>query len=192
MLRDSVPGPEVLEWLHEQPEAQEVLRRLFKGAAVTPQNLSDYRSCAEYTKWLESQQRLEDTQAKTKFVLGLSHDAGLELSDAADAVTTSRILELMETSKPEEVVALTEVFARLRKSSVERSAQALREKDAAVRQARLDLDREKFQKQTVEMFLKFAATKEAQDILGSGKSKTVQMDLLHELMFGTQPTAPAT
>lgn len=189
LLRDSVPGPEILRWLHAQPEAAEVLRTQWDGATVTAQNLSDYRHSTEYSKWLESQQRLEDVQLKTEFVIGLSHEAGLELSDAADAVTTSKILELMETAKPEEVVALTEVLARLRKATVERSAQALREKDADVRRARLDLDTEKFRRQTVAMFLKFAQTPEAQDILGSGKSKTVQMDLLHQLMFGTQPTA---
>ena len=46
------------------------------------------------------------------------------------------------------------------------------------------LAREKFEKQTVEMFLKFAQTKEAQTILNSGAAKSVKMADLRKLMFG--------
>lgn len=186
-LRDTVPGPQILTWLNGLHEVRTLLEAQWKGQDITPQNLSDYRGCAEYQKWLSSQTRLEESQERSQFVLGLASDAGLDLSDAADALTTSKILELMECGDTNEVIALTEVFARLRASSVARAGQSLREKEMANRIAKLDLDREKFQKQTVEAFLKFARTKEAQEILDNGKPKGVQMDLLHDLMFGKKP-----
>ncbi len=55
----------------------------------------------------------------------------------------------------------------------------------------MDLDREKMEKQTVQKFLLWAKSSEARAIMDSGKPKAVQMDLLHDLMFGRKPGGEA-
>jgi hypothetical protein len=63
-------------WLNDQPVVKDLLQQQWQGRPITPQNLSDYRASAEYTKWLKSQEALETSQEKTKFVLGFAADAG--------------------------------------------------------------------------------------------------------------------
>ncbi len=57
-LREGAGGPEVLEWLNGLPEVQSLLAKQFEGKAVTPQNLSDWRT-GGYEDWLETQARGE-------------------------------------------------------------------------------------------------------------------------------------
>lgn len=186
-LRDNEPGAEVLAWLNAQPETRAVLEAQFGGREITPQNLSDFKLGKEHQRWLKAQAEAERAAERTRFVLELSQDAGLDLSDTADAITTSKVLELMETAETGEVVALTEVLGKLRKSTVARAALEQREREMRVRERKLELDIRKFEEATVKKFMEFARTPEARDILDSGKPKAVQMELLHQLMFGPKP-----
>ncbi|MES2707159.1 MAG: hypothetical protein V4726_11215 [Verrucomicrobiota bacterium] len=192
MLRDSVPGTEILRWLNTQPEAVAVIDKLWNGAAVTPQNLSDYRSSAEYTKWIDSHTRLAASQEKSKFVLGLAAEAGLDLMDAADALVVSKLLEDLEDAEGEDAINLMRTLASFRKGGNARALLDVRREELKLNIKRTELDREKMEKQTVAAFMKFARTPEAQSILDSGKPKAVQMDLLHALMFGKKPSTPAS
>ena len=53
-----------------------------------------------------------------------------------------------------------------------------------------DLSERDKERNTVKNFMKWAQSKDAQAILNSGKSQHVQMDLLHDLMFGRRPAGP--
>lgn len=186
-LRDAVPGPVVLLWLNDQPAVREMLANQWQGRAITPQNLSDYRSSAEYTKWLKSQEALEISKEKTKFVLDFSAEAGLDLMDTADSLVVSRLLEDLEMAEGDDAVNLMRTLASFRKGGNARALLEVRRAELLLSEKRSDLDRDKFERQTVAAFMKFAKTPEAQAILDNGKPKAVQMDLLHELMFGKKP-----
>lgn len=190
-LRDAVPGPEVLRWLHAQPDVQAILAAQWQGKDITPQNLSDYRGSSEYQKWLTSQSALEVSKDKTKFVLGFAADAGMDLLDAGSAIVVSRLLEDLELAEGDEAVNLMRTLSSFQKGGNARALLDVRRAELVLNTKRTELDREKMERQTVAAFMKFARTKEAQDILDNGKPKGVQMDLLHDLMFGKKPTAPA-
>ena len=191
-LRDAVPGPEILRWLHDQPPVREMLDKQWQGRPITPQNLSDYRGSAEYGKWLQSLERLEVSKEKSKFVMGLAAEAGLDLMDAADALVVSRLLEDLEEADGDDAINLMRTLASFRKGGNARALLDVRREELKLNLKRTELDREKMEKQTVAHFMKFARTPEAQAILDNGKPKTVQMDLLHALMFGKKPEAAAS
>jgi hypothetical protein len=190
-LRDAVPGTAILTWLNDQPEVQAVLADQWDGRKVTPQNLSDYKGSAEYQKWLKSQEALEVSREKTKFVLDFSAEAGLDLMDTADSLVVSRLLEDLEAAEGDDAVNLMRTLATFRKGGNARALIEVRRAELALSEKRSALDRDKFERQTVAAFMKFAKTPEAQAILDNGKPKAVQMDLLHELMFGKKPGAAA-
>ncbi len=190
-LRDAVPGPVILLWLNDQPVVKDLLQQQWQGRPITPQNLSDYRASAEYTKWLKSQEALETSQEKTKFVLGFASDAGLDLMDAADSLAVSRLLEDLEFAEGDDAINLMRTLATFRKGGNARALLDVRRAELSLNEKRAELDRDKFERQTVAAFMKFARTPEAQEILDNGKPKSVQMDLLHDLMFGTKPTPAA-
>lgn len=190
-LRDAVPGPQILAWLNGHPQVLQILQDQWDGRHVTPQNLSDYRGSAEFARWLKSQEALETSREKTKFVLGFAADAGLDLMDAADSMAVSRLLEDLEYAEGDDAVNLMRTLAAFRKGGTARALLDVRRAELSLNEKRADLDRDKFERQTVAAFMKFARTPEAQAILANGKPKTVQMDLLHDLMFGAKPTPAA-
>lgn len=187
-LHDELPQAEIRAWANGDAEVRRVLQAYFGGRAVTAQNLSDYKAGAKYQEWKKKREALTAVQEKTRFAVSLAQEAGLDLSDAGEAIMTSRLIEALEDeSDPDQLAALTTVFSRLRAGSVARGSLAIRQKELEGRSRKMDLAERQFQMNTVKQFLKWAGTKEAQGILHSGKPKTIQMDLLHDLMFGKKP-----
>lgn len=205
-ILDQQPREEILTWLNGNPEVRKVLSQHFNGADVTPQNLSDYINGPKYKEWFDKLGQLERHKRNTKYAVSLAQEAGMDLSDAGDAILTSRLIEALEeleediipggseeemkeqrAAKHEKLMAITEMFSRLRTASISRGSLAIREKELSGRQKKLELAEKTMEMNTVKAFMKWAQSKEAAAILTSGKPKTVQMDLLHELMFGTNP-----
>jgi hypothetical protein len=191
-LRDAVPGPVVLLWLNGQEPVQRLLREQWQGRPITPQNLSDYRGSADFKKWLSAQEGLEACQEKSKFVLGLAAEAGMDLMDSADALVVSRLLEDLEMAQGKDAVELMRTLGSFRQGGTARQLLDVRRAELAIAEKRVDLDRDKMEKQTVAKFLLWAKSSEARAILDSGKPKAVQMDLLHDLMFGQRPGSGIT
>lgn len=60
----------------------------------------------------------------------------------------------------------------------------LKARDQDNEERRLQLDREKFQRETAELFLKWAADQRAKEIAGSNESNAAKIERLGQLMFG--------
>ena len=187
-LHDEQPYEEILAWANADAEVRKVLTKYFGGRDITVQNLSEYKAGDKYQDWKRKRELLTATQQKTKFAISLSQEAGLDLSDAGEAIITSRLIETLEDeTDSDKLAALMEVFARLRSASVARGSLAVRQKELEGRERKLALAERQFEQKTVAAFIQWAKSAEAQAILNSGKPKTVQMDLLHDLMFGPKP-----
>lgn len=199
------PRVEILSWLNDDPEVRTVLSRHFSDADVTPQNLSDYINGPKYKEWFEKRGNLERHKENTKYAVSLAQEAGMDLSDAGDAILTSRLIEALEdlqddpvsgsdeeireqrAAKHEKLMSITEMFSRLRAASISRGSLAVRQKELEGRAKKLDLAEKQLQQTTVKAFMKWAQSKEAAAIIQSGKPQHIQMDLLHDLMFGKRP-----
>ena len=184
-LLDEQRPRDILAWLNADPACLKVLRDSFGGKRVTPQNLSEYKAGAKFADWKKKREALAREQDDTEFAVGLAHEAGLELGDAGDAIFMSRMISMMRNENDvETITGLMKSYASLRKGSVARGALAVRQKELEGRAKKLEQEERRMEMNTVKQFVKWAQSKEAQSIVTSGKPKTVQMDLLHDLMFG--------
>lgn len=190
----------ILAWLNAQPEAVTVWDDLFEGAPATPQNLSEWRS-GGYKEWRARQEKTENLKTLSRFALDLARSGG-HIADGAAAIISGQILEALEQAgniavtggtddaeaDPSKGLAnMAKAVASLQSSGVARQRVELEKRRTDQKDQQIALDREKFEKQTVKMFMKYAQDPKVQAILGSRETKAVQMDELHEMLFGNGP-----
>jgi hypothetical protein len=195
-LLDGEAGAPLVAWLNGLPDWH-LVQREFNFEPITPQNLSEWRKSG-YAEWVRRRERVENLKTLSSFGFDLAKNGG-GLADGAAAIVSGHILEALEqganfaaTGGSEDagqdpaagLAKMAAAIASLQGAQVQRAKLELDKKNSARKDAELNLSREKFQKQTVEQFLKWARTPEAAKILESGQPKHVQMSLLRDLMFG--------
>ena len=190
LLFNGARGPKIITWLHSQ---EEVLRVLDEEGEepITAQNLSEWRK-GGYAEWLARRERVEEIKILSAYAAELAEAAGASVSDGAAAILGGKILaaaeRLAETAEGEEsLVGLSVGLSKLRDADSKLLRARVSERNAEQKDRQLDLDEAKFQRTTAQLFIKWAASPEAQAILGSGDTKTVQMDKLVQLFFGERP-----
>jgi hypothetical protein len=196
-LLDGQTGPEILAWLNPLPDAAAVFARSFDGQPATLQNLSEWRT-GGYAEWLARRERAESLKTLSAFARDLVGSGG-NIADGAAAILSGQLLECLEQSAnfavtggsddaeadPTAALAnMARAVASLQTSGVARQKLELSKRDQKRKEAELALARDRFQRQTVEQFIKWARSPEAAAILESGKPAHVQMSLLRDLMFG--------
>lgn len=190
-MRDGQKTKQILEWLNPLAEAKIVWEREFEGVPCSAQNLSEWR-LGGYKDFLRERERLDALESLTDFAVELAEKSGTGLADGAAAIIAGQIVSSFEQIAEEEgglsldkaafaIAALRDGNLASKKLELARDKHELSEKKA-------ELDREKFERQTCEAIMKAAKSPEIQAILGSGKSKSVQLDLIHEQLFGKDPT----
>ena len=197
-LLDGQTAGTILAWLNPLPEAILTWDTYFDGNPATEQNLSEWRQ-GGYARWLDDRQKVEQTKSLAQFAARQAA-AGKNLSEGLQAIYAGHLTEAFETlislgsgdgEKPDDpvkrITALGGVIATLRNADTAAARVDLQRDQTKVRKDTLKLAREKFEKQTVEKFLQFAQTPEAQAILNSGAKKSVQMAELRKLIFGARP-----
>ncbi len=191
-LLDGQTSRIILKWLNAKNDAVAVWEAHFEGAPANPQNLSEWRT-GGYRDWLNRRQKTENLKTLASFSLELAK-AGGNISDGAAAIAGGQILETLEriasgsaSDDPEnepDLLGLVEAVTMLRDSDTRKDNLKLNKRKESNKEKAMALNREKFEVGSIKIFMKWAATKEAQNILNSGKSKTIQMDLLRETIFG--------
>lgn len=198
-LRDGEMGPSVLPWLNALPETRALIQRDFGGAEVSPQNLSEWRA-GGYAKWLKGQERVEQIARLSEMSLQLARASGGNLSEGAVAIAGGQILEVLENvadlpfgvekgDPSPNLSGLVEALVALRTTELNTHKIAIERTKVAQKDELLAFERQKWQRQTIELFLKFYDAQKAKEIMESGKGKAVKMDELSLLMFGTNPLA---
>jgi len=184
----------VLAWLNADPGAVKVWDEYFEGAGATPQNLSEWR-LGGYKEWRAEREKVENTKSLASYAAEIAA-AGGGLSAGLQAILAGHIMEGFEVlvnadqgdEKPDDpvkrIAALGGVVASMRHADIAKERIDLDKDKVSAKKEDQKLAREKFEKQTVEKFLQFAQTKEAQAILASSSSKSVKMADLRKLMFG--------
>jgi hypothetical protein len=137
-LEDGLPGTEILAWLNQLPEVQEILDDHFDGRPITEQNLSDWRQ-AGHLEWIR---REEARQA----IVGLAEQAddvndlvgGRHLVDEFALVVVAEIHRLSRLLLSDEV-DLEKRWQRLRE--INRELGQLRKQDHEASKLRLAEER---------------------------------------------------
>lgn len=207
-LFDGQGAPQILPWLNLQPDAIAVWEELFEGAACTPQNLSEWMK-GGYKDWRKQQDYLENLKDLSNFSRGLVQAADGKLADGLAAMASGEIMSALETvgnilvtggsddAERDPLDGLAKITGAIKQlQDGERKLEDSRRKEETLQlnkdrhslsKRQVRLAEEKFQKQTVEMLMEFARKPEVQALLGGRESKTVQMDKLHQIVFGEAP-----
>jgi hypothetical protein len=197
-LLDGQTSKVILAWLNKNPDAKAIWEAHFEGAEATAQNLSEWRA-GGYRDWTGRREKADALKTLSAFARDLAEASGGSLADGAAAILGGHILEALEESAnlvvtggsddaekdPNDgLVKMAKAVASLQKGSVARDKLNLDKRKTDQKDQQLQLDREKFEAQTIAKFLEWAKSPEAIAILDSGKPKHVQMDALRALMFG--------
>jgi hypothetical protein len=211
-LFDGQGAPQILPWLNSQPDAIRVWEALFEGEPASAQNLSAWR-IAGYKEWLAQRERVENLKEISAYSLELVKASGGNISDGAAAIAAGHLVEAIENIGNLAVTggsddaeadpfkglsAVTNAIATLRKGDRDRETSARKNETLALNKKRhqlaaeqVALQREKFERLTVAKFMEFARTPEVQALLSGRESKAVQMDKLHQMLFGERPDKEA-
>lgn len=184
-LRNGQTGGQILPWLNGLPDVQAVLGALFDGDPINAENLSQWRR-GGYADWLSDRDEIDDIRDLSAFSVDLANAAGGHLAAGPLARLTGKLHLAIEQADLKSLPDLIEAATKLRKQEIDAAKVALDKVKTDQKATELALATDKFQRQTVEKFLQFAKSKEAQEILSSGKPKHVQAKLIQTLMFGDQ------
>lgn len=192
-LLDGQLAPEILPWLNNLPAVIKEMELHWDGSILSPQNLSEWR-LGGFKDWLKRRSKVESLKTLSNYAGELS-GAGKGITSGTREIVAGHLLECMEeialagdgdVDPVERLVKAAGAVHKLSSSARADDKLQLEKLKAAQAQDRLDLDRDKFQRQTVEKFLAFAKTPEAQTILESPDATPIKMDKLRQLMFGDQ------
>ena len=186
-LHNGETSATILPWLNSQAEAVKIISEQFEGVAITPQNLSEWKN-GEYKKWLARREKIQNLKELSLWASKVSAQ-GVNLASGSAAIIAGKILEIaddMEISveDPDKLAILTRAVAQLQNGEL--AAQKLRNENIKLKHDadRLKIEKQKFQRETCKMFIKWANDERAKEIALSGETESIKMDKLLELMYG--------
>ena len=206
-LRENVPGPKIIAWLHTLPEVLTVLDEYFREEPISPQNLSEWRQ-GGYQEWLARLEQVERTKelAAYGYQLGKQNSGGaaegvaaitggqfLEIFESLDVEKQKTLLEEKPGSFPELVAAFAKFeSAQAKKEVVRQNRKKLEQNDEklALDRQKLAIEKARFERTTCELFLKFYGERKAAEIAEGKAKKEVKIEQLRLLMFGAPPGQP--
>jgi Protein of unknown function (DUF3486) len=195
-LDEGFSAKKILPWLNELPEVKEILEREFAGEPVSEQNLSTWRHSG-YAEHQAKRDRINRTKELAAYAAEQARANGASIAEGAQAIASGKLLELLETldeaiegetpgekPSPDALVAIAGALGSLRTSEQNDIRLAQNEKRLKQKDAELALAREKFQRETCELFLKWHADKNANDLATADISNADKIERLGQLMFG--------
>ena len=193
---------EIIAWLHEQPSVLEVLDQHYREEPVSAQNISSWKNSKNgYQKFLRRKERVADVKQLTEYSMELA-DNGRDLFAASSSIVGGQLLEIFESldieaqkqmleNDPKVMIDLISALTSLQQGSV--SAAKLKHAEERLRQTeqRLELEVEKFHRDTAKQFLKFYEDKKAKEIASSAGTEDAKVGDLVQLFFGKPPEKEA-
>lgn len=182
-IRDGATGTAILDWLNDTPEMTAV--RAETGCNdVNPQNLTDWRGTG-YKDWLVEMDKTERLRSMAEFSQTVMAQTGQDPTAVGARILTAKLLDALEEANPVTQGELVKAFASLRAGETDaQRTQLAREKNDLARQA-LALNRQKFQRETCQLFIKWAEDERAKTVVEDRSADTeAKTEALGRLMFG--------
>lgn len=199
-LRDGVPTKKVCAWLNSLPEVLSIMDEFFGEQPINDQNITNFRQ-GGYQRWLTRQGKIERTRELANYSIEVARASGGQLADGAAQLIAGNILEVLEQldgirnrtngADGTDVLATAEAIdglalsvSRLRKG--DQNAEALRQRERQLAQAdeNLKLEKQKFQRTTCELFLKWRDDRRATEIADGPGTSDDKVNALGQAMFG--------
>lgn len=175
-LLDGKSGPQIISWLKTRDVTD-----------ITVQNLSEWRQ-GGYQDWLKSSTQMDRIRERAELSLRMAQAAGGSLGESMVMRLAGKIDERIDALSDDDLKTIrpvldTILFAeklKLEKRKVEQRSEVI------------EITRQKFQRDTAEIFVKWSEDEEIKAILKSKGDKEVKMDLLVKRIWGDRPESPAT
>ncbi len=205
------PASKILPWLNDQLEVKQLLEEDFEGLSVNDENLHKWR-IGGYAEWLTRRERVASIRELSNISIKLAEANGGAISEGAAAIAAGHILTTLESlddllrassdqsdpslpfvnSDPRarlETIStivgdLTLAITRLRKGDSTNAQLKLNQDRLAQLDRQLALEREKFQRTTCELFIKWYDSEQARRIASSPASYADKVDQLGQQMWG--------
>lgn len=200
-IHDGERGKKILPWLNSLPETKQLLEEDFEGVRVNDMNLTNWRHTG-YAQWLTRRHNVERTKELAKYAADQARANGGSIAEGGVSIAAGKLLELLETVDEKtgqelpvgQIIEVTQALASLRTADQNDVRLAQNDKRLAQKDEELRLARERFKRDTCELFLKWNADKSAIDVANSDRNNADKIEKLGQLMFGDTwaPAAPAT
>lgn len=211
-LRDGQPAKKIIGWLHTLPEVLRVLDEYFGEEPISDQNVSTWRQTG-YARWMARLAQVDRTRELASYAVQIAEKAGGSLADGAAQVISGNVLEVLEeldalrsslgntangtdgannaettaarlAVATEAIQSLSLAVARLRRGDQNAEALRLARERLAQTEKSLELEREKFQRQTCELFMKWREDRRATEIADGPGTSEDKVEKLGKAMFG--------
>lgn len=184
-ILDGQLSPQILPWLHAQPEMSRHLRERFAGVEVSDKNFSDFRT-GYYQKWLKERKTIAKQRELSEHALNIVKSSGLHTSDAAAALAAGRLLEAVDALADEETPAeeMMAAIVDLRKGDHKSRELAVKEGALAQLVRDFELREENTAWKVAAKIKKALESREFQDIADSDADDESKMNDFVRIAFG--------
>lgn len=186
-LQNGQLGDTLIPWLNSLPEVQTVLADFFAGQEINGDNLSAWFK-GGYQEWLEKQDKTYRIKELAAYAAKLAAANGGTISDGAHAIASGKILELLEGADgsldPEQLGEVINAVVKLKRSDQDDAV--IRQNDKRLEQKDRDiaLAENRFQRDTCELFIKYAQDQKAIEIATSPLSNDAKINEMGKVLFG--------
>lgn len=181
------PAAKILPWLNALPEVTTLLTEEFNGAPINDENLSKWRM-GGLQDWQGRRERIDHIRELSKFAVHLAQANGSTIAEGGAAIASGRLLELLEATdgklNPEELADTINGLTSLRAAEVADKRVAIEHAKLKQKDEELTLARQKFHRQTCELFIKWFASEQARTIAESPIAFTDKVEKLGREMWG--------
>lgn len=147
------------------------------GLKVSLQTISEFRS------WYASRLQAQLREQRVLNYMEVLRKQSPELSEEKLAQYGASVFNLQAIEEQDPKLFLAIQTAQ-HKAQMDRLKLEQRERQIQQRQEGLELEKARFQRETAELFLKWAADQRAKEIAGSNESNAEKIERLGQLMFG--------
>jgi len=173
-IRDGATGIAILKWLNATPEWSKI-KAEFGGIDINSVNLSDWREMG-YKEWIGNQAEADRLRKTTESAFAMVSAAGGDPSTVAARIIAARLIQTMEdVSDPKALAGTALAITGLKQADI-------REKRLALSKDALELDRQKFMRQSCELFIKWSADQNAAAIVAGPGTNQQKIEALLSVM----------
>lgn len=159
MLRDGATARQVCEFVNASADFS-ALRRETGCAPLNAQNVTDWRS-GGYIAWCREQQRAERLRALAESAYHIAEATGGSPAGVGSSILAGRLVDMLENADDSSALELAGALVNLRRGENEAARLELDRRRADLQRESLELERDKYRRQTCELFLKWYSDRKA-------------------------------
>lgn len=186
-LNNGQTAEQILGWVNALAPTRKMLRDLFDGKPISPQNLSTFRQGSYFKKWMDDQRKTEAIKDMATFSMRAATAAGGDMGEGAVAILAGKIMTAAESADPEEFEKYAKALHHIRNAELQARAARQRDRSLDQREREIALREESFRMKSAEALLEYAKDKAVLEIVGSREDRATKLKKLVFRMFGERP-----